>query len=419
MCVQQIKMINILLSMKPKIPELVFIFFVFLLIISVSCKSFGLREETTSLPSKITRSDASFRQEREIIEGNILEKANTEWGPISIKKNTVFSVIYFLNENVGWACNRNFVFKTIDSAKSWQSFPINFVENAEIESIHFTNELQGWLILQDGEAYSEKAQVRIYRTTDGGGTWSLFHLEKSISFRDVYFSENDIWIVGTRAVNPDKRSSNQTIIYYSGKTSEWRDISESFGKLIYDSRYAEGYAPGFGGITVSPDNCVVVVNQVEKIFRSCDNGKTWELINNIGNTKRPEDYYTKYIEVKGDFMWILQSINAIDSGTSTLLTLISANPDEKKKVFSLPNYFSSQAYSISSEEFFLVGKKGSFIEDPNADKGLILHTKDGGKTWNSIFRATEEIKFAQFLPTNPIYIWVLTDKGDLYKLSKI
>jgi photosystem II stability/assembly factor-like uncharacterized protein len=206
------------------------------------------------------------------------------------------------------------------------------------------------------------------------------------------------------------------VIYFSAKFSEWSDISEPLKKLSYDPAYGEDSFPTLARITVKGSNCVLVVNKSEKIFQNCNNGEDWQQIKFVGNFSPLSSYGMKQIGVKDNFMWTLQSAGGIE-GTASLLTIMPDTYNEKIKLVSLPEYFLSYGFSISSQEFFLAGEKIEFPENL-ADKGLILQTRDGGKTWNKIFKTTEKIKFAQFLHLSSINIWILTSKGALHKLTK-
>lgn len=407
--------------MKSKINRFVFSVLALQFLVFASCKSYQTKADIIPLPQQ----DVAIRQEplegRDVIEGEVLENPISEWqvSKILVGKNAKVSAIRFINENIGWACNKNFVYKTVDGGKTWESFPIDFVGKAKISSINFTDDLHGWLILQDSEenGYSTEDQIRIYRTTDGGKTWTFSHAEKPALLDGAYFSGNDGWIIATRFLGYSPQRLVPTVIYFSGETSEWTDVSEGIKNLSYDPAYGEDSLPTLESITSIGANCVAIVNNVEKIFQSCDKGNSWKFIRIVGNFHPLDSYRMKHIDVKDDFMWTLQSAGGIE-GTSSVLTIMPVNPNEKIKLLSLPNYYINYGFSISSQEFFLAGKEARLGENL-ADKGLVLQTIDGGKTWKKLFKVTEEIKFVQFLPSSPTNIWVLTSSGTLRKLTKI
>ena len=93
--------------------------------------------------------------------------------------------IFFIDQNVGWACNQEYypMIKTTDGGNTW--IELNFRGG---RSIKFVNENIGWVCKEtDG----------IYRTTDGGITWNLQHTGVTTPVNSVYLiNDSTGWVVG-------------------------------------------------------------------------------------------------------------------------------------------------------------------------------------------------------------------------------
>lgn len=355
-------------------------------------------------------------------DGKITEKVTSKWitSKIDVKHYNNFSAIHFINEDTGWAVNKNSVVKTEDSGKNWKVFPIDFIKKSRVVSIHFTTNLNGWIVLQEGgdDSYAESDQVKIYRSTNGGKTWNLSVSIKSAVIDDSYFYNDEGWIIATRFLGFHPQRLVPEVYFFSGEISKWNNVSKSLIKLSYDSQYGEDTYPTLARIAFEKNKCVLVVNTVEKIFKSCNKGKSWELERFIRNTKRPSEYGLKEIGSKDDFIWTLQSVGGYYHGGSSLITILPKNSQEESKLLGLSDYYSHQGFSISSDEFFLIARRYD-VNIPNPKyKGLILYTNNGGKTWEKISRIEPEIKVAQLLYSDLSKTFIiLSEEGNIYKVN--
>jgi photosystem II stability/assembly factor-like uncharacterized protein len=78
---------------------------------------------------------------------------------------------YYLNASVGWVVaqmDKTVVFRTTDSGQTWQSASLN--ADYSIRQITFATPRLGWLLSTEGATGNEVADL--FRTTDGGASWS-------------------------------------------------------------------------------------------------------------------------------------------------------------------------------------------------------------------------------------------------------
>lgn len=73
----------------------------------------------------------------------------------------------FVDPQTGWAWGEHSLYTTVDGAKTWQPSPVAFNRSERASVINFVDRQNGWLITIDA-----KNILRMYRTNDGGATWT-------------------------------------------------------------------------------------------------------------------------------------------------------------------------------------------------------------------------------------------------------
>jgi photosystem II stability/assembly factor-like uncharacterized protein len=352
---------------------------------------------------------------------NLKLSLSNDWreNEVIIERGQKISKIYFLDAENGWAYGENKIFRTSDFGKSWVSYPFEIRKNTEVVSLLFTNNSEGWIVLEksDSEDFSQNDEVLIYRSVDGGKTWNLSHSEQSASDAYIYANGKNLWITARRFIGYQPKRLVPIIINFEEAKGGWTDVSESLKGINYDSRYIEGSYPLIRALAFRENNCVLIVNQVGKIFESCDNCDKWSYIKTL---KSADDVSNSIrdIEFNDNYGWILDSSGGFYHGGSTLITIFSSNLDSISHTISLSDYFSGQGFSISPEEFYLTAQKFAIKDKKPKYKGIIIHTQDSGKSWEQIFKSDNAISLAQFFNSKNKVFWILTDKGTLHQLTQ-
>ena len=107
----------------------------FLLFVICSCERHEINSGITVLSPQQTNNNLKKLEEVSSAKaGKVLESEHSDWKSIKIiiGNRESISAITFINERVRWACNKNKIFKTEDSGKTWQSYKIDFVGKGEI-----------------------------------------------------------------------------------------------------------------------------------------------------------------------------------------------------------------------------------------------------------------------------------------------
>lgn len=89
----------------------------------------------------------------------------------TMRGDAALADIFFLDRTTGWAVGeRGVIWHTADGGNEWreQVSPVD----CRLASVWFVNERCGWIVGGAGEPYSEASHAVVLRTMDGGATWS-------------------------------------------------------------------------------------------------------------------------------------------------------------------------------------------------------------------------------------------------------
>lgn len=306
-------------------------------------------------------------------------QAQLQWRPLATAvtnpNNQRFDDVYFINDNVGWAANGAYasVYKTTDGGATWtmQLNEAMLGGNYYFRNIEFLNENIGFLGTLDGV---------VFKTIDGGQNWNPI----------TNFPTNPPAICGLDTVGTSTiygcgaYFSPAYIIKSTDSGATWQYINMSaYANALVEIAFLDeniGYASGAtttGGV----------------ILKTTDGGTTW---NQIYNTN-----------VAGEYVWKLQ---ILPSNSSVIFGSVEANePNVGKMLRSTDNgatwvskplpYASVQGVGFMTENH---GWAGGYRATANLIFP-ILETTDGGDTWvdtgvgsnlNRVFILSDHLAYA-------------------------
>lgn len=381
---------------------LVALLFITVSIVQSCAGPFGLTEkEMTGTEDTVSQTSAS-------ITGLILEKPESGWTMRSslFDRNLKIKACYFLTPEIGWAIGAQTIFKTQDGGNNWAATDLNFINSSEIKFLHFLDEANGRIVLQDGgDEYSDQSQVSVFSTSDGGKEWVLAHFENSSVVTDAYFGNTQTWLVGRKFIGDYPRRLDPLVIKHLNDSNSWKNVAAS--------NYPLGTGPA--QIVAGLDGCLLLADKVGRIARSCDSGGSWEPLAASSNFPPDSSYRLFSVGAGASFVWTLESAGGM-GGSNSVLTIIPQESNQTKVAVSLPGSYLRSAIAVSSREFYLVGK-WSGLNDGTHQFGTILHTVDGGKSWRHVIRTDSPIIAAQFFP-EASQIWLLTADGVMVTLKR-
>ena len=205
---------------------------------------------------------------------------------------------------------------SLQAQPSWKALP-----NAPVNSRHddgfFMNENLGWVV----------GRGTIWKTTNGGNTWSEQFNQGTIYFRSIGFFDSLTGVAGNLGTNEFGGQTDTNLIY---RTTDGGNVWNPINNFL-------GAKPrGICGLNVINDSVIVGVGRVRGpvyFLKSTDKGLTWV-------TKSMSTYAADLMDV----------------------------------------------YFTSPDSGFAVGGNGAPNETSN---GIILHTTDGGEHWQNVFTSSQ------------------------------
>lgn len=262
------------------------------------------------------------------------------------------------------------VLRTLNGGQNWQTSVLTIDNEHEVMGPpDFVNMQDGWLELSSsgGPAAGSEA-VEIYRTTDGGQTWSkvsattneqpngglpLGGIKSGISFKDTqngwatanYYASDNAWLYVT---------------HDGGKT--WQKQSLPLNPSASNSEYDTTPPVFIGNDGLLPVHVSGSAQPVLDFYITHDGGQTW-----TSEPLAPFNSMNTYV-VDMAHAW------ATDTNSNVFYRTVSGGVSWQKE--------QSATQTINALSF-INDSEGWAIGSPN-DKPLLLHTADGGQTWQRI-----------------------------------
>ena len=284
----------------------------------------------------------------------------------------------FFNSQVAWIVTQGTnsanptaieVLRTLNGGQNWQSQTLtNDNQHELLGPPDFVNMQDGWLeLVSNGGPGAGSEAVEIYRTTDGGQSWSKVSattneqpngglptggIKTGISFKDTlngwatatYYATNNAWLYAT---------------HDGGKT--WQKQSLPLVSGTSGGEYDTTPPVFFGNNGLLPVHVFATNNSVLDFYITHNGGQTW--------TAQPLASFNSTNAYVADMAhaW------ATDTNNVFYRTLNGGISWQKEQ---------SAGQTISALSF-INDNEGWAIGSPN-NKPLLLHTTDGGQTWQHI-----------------------------------
>ena len=273
------------------------------------------------------------------------------------------------------------IYKSLDGGKNWIAMGLEKTRHIHRVIIDPTNPDVVY-VAAIGSPWGEHPERGVYKTTDGGKTWS------NILFANNKTGAADLVMDPT---NPNKliaamwEHKREPWFFNSGGEGSGLHITHDGGKTWKQLNDEDGLPKGnLGriGIAIAPNKPNIVYALIESkknaLYKSTDGGFKWKKVNDnssgrgsggIGN--RP--FYYSDIRVDPD------NENRIFS----VFTYVNVSEDGGKSFSALmPAYGVSNGVHPDHHAWWIHPNNGQFMIDGN-DGGMNI-TKDGGKTWRFI-----------------------------------
>ena len=315
------------------------------------------------------------------------------WQAEKLPLDTINYFVMHSDGLVGFIKNKNTVYRTTDGSLSWEQMPLEGISKkidgyeVVLERIHFKTRDTLFLVLTN-----KVNGKRIYKSCDCGVSWK--EVAKDIQPRYTLLSgflNNIHW-----------RNENEGYFYGQGQFVKTIDGGDSWTMVNYsDAEYEK-----INWLMCSYKNGTAIIaeqqNSTNRLFFSKDgNPQNREnvLLLNIG--EKIQEVNGVLYAVQGDYLW--QSIDSAKTWNSTLIKE-GANITSQGMYFydnnvgvtiskNLTSYVTTdggetwkkyvhgggEGFSRSYDGLYVKSEKEVFV---GGNTGRLLHSSDGGKTWN-------------------------------------
>lgn len=197
--------------------------------------------------------------------------AIAQWQSQRIGTDASFRAVSMAGPEVVWIGGTKGTFvHTTDGGKTWQTGTVPDASACDFRDVQAIN-AQTAFLMSAGPA--EKGQARIYKTTDGGQTWSLqFQTQQT----GVFFDGMDFWDDDHGIVFSDPVNNKWFILTTEDGGKTWQPVPESALPLMQPGEAA--FAASGSSLVVQGKRNVWIASgggTAGRVFRSTDRGKTW------------------------------------------------------------------------------------------------------------------------------------------------
>jgi len=282
------------------------------------------------------------------------------------------------------------VYKSIDGGNTWSFKGLGETRNIHRVLINPKNSDEVYIGAQ-GAAWGESEHRGVYKTTDGGNSWKkVLYIDKKTGIGELVMDPR----------NPDKLIANMwefrrwPWFFKSGGKSSGMHITFDGGETWEKRTDKDGLPKGdLGrmGIAIAPSNPKLIYALIESkknaLFKSVDGGFKWEKVSDKNIGGRPFYYAEIYID----------PVN--ENRIYNLHTYVTVSNDGGKSFESLMTAYGANGVHPDHHAFWGHPKNPNFIIEGN-DGGLNI-SYDRGKTW----RFVENLPVAQFYHINYDMDW--------------
>jgi hypothetical protein len=338
--------------------------------------------------------------------------SGSEWKVARILSNeTPVKGFHFIDETNGWAVSRNAVSRTSDAGATWRSFPVSFVGEGRVESLHFSSKVSGWMILNDNsEQPTQRSRARIYRTVDGGHHWTLLYQEDSITIDGSVLIDDGIWVIATRALNDGRTES---LIARLIEVPEGSYAKPPSNLHVMNPVEDKSTLAPFVRI-IAEKKCVLLIDQAERLYKTCSAGDNWSFLGMLDNFPSASSFGIKTLGTMPDEgYFVVQSTGGMN-GPASVLSVVPGDTQKPRETVSFQNYSFSDASLSSIDGWFLAGKKSDFPNDSRYF-GTLLYSSDKGCSWSEIYSGNVDVRKVRVITQGTLVL--LDSVGNVYRLT--
>ncbi len=316
-----------------------------------------------------------------------------QWSKQNAGTEASFRSICATSSKVVWAGGtKGTILKTTDAGQHWQVIRVQGAETLDFRDIYGANEHIAFA-MSAGEA--EKNAARIYKTIDGGNTWTIvFETHEKGAFFDSF----DFWNEKEGVLIGDPVDDKPFILRTLDGGQTWHRIAKDKLPVI---KQGEASFAASGTCVITRNKKKAWINTQSRVFYTTDKGETWQVAETPFTQGLTSGIFGLHfysdkdgIATGGDYKEdkkVSDNIAITHDGGKTWALLPQAKPDGLKE----------SSWVLSDKSLLVVGTSGTGLSD------------DMGKTWKAI---DNEAFHAVSCYKNDC--WAIGGKGNLAKWRK-
>ena len=331
----------------------------------------------------------------------------------------------FVTGQKGWANAGGSLYRTSDGGATWSRLTFTVDERSEISSFTFADESRGWLAVTKHrymERYGLGNSSQIWATDDGGDTWhKQADFPDEVILRQLSFlNANDGFAIGARVVDqpPEQGPPYDEILVLS--TSDggrvWTDFSEGAKAEITKQMGAPAdYA--FSLHWRSPTHGFLLT-QYGRILQTSDGAKTWKTIVTFKH-ERPDGYVSSvgYYKLIFDTAQRLRVIGGAMGDEGYWADLVVRGDDNSWRSYELLLNPIHDAIFLSRDDLVACGQSRRSSDKRPELSGVILRSMDSGQNWEIIYRSKLNETFVSLIQINNREFYAVSDRGTFLKFA--
>jgi photosystem II stability/assembly factor-like uncharacterized protein len=319
------------------------------------------------------------------VDGGLSWTVVTPKDALIIPQGNTSPTLTVYNDDIAWLANPPsstipdmIVYRTRNGGQSWIASTVSKDPNVEVISMQFLDQQHGSLLLSNGGVAMGREAVSIYKTKDGGTSWTSILEMNPLNERQglpfggskngiSFANEHNAWITGfSHASGVWLYTTHDAGLHWKSASLEVPEKFTAYSVTTFPPTFfskANGIFP------------VMFINEGQLFYRTSDNGITWKVTTPIFPAIGTS-FSWSFLDVMHGFATDGNKVFITKDGAITWKTI---EPDDTfKQSF-------SDSKSITSLDF--VSEKVGWIVMVSSSKDpefLLLKTTDGGFTWMKI-----------------------------------
>ncbi|MCD6017070.1 MAG: hypothetical protein K0S53_191 [Bacteroidetes bacterium] len=280
--------------------------------------------------------------------------------------------IYFFNAQTGYALKNDTIFKSTDGGTTWNDLPNSFNPYTQINDIRFISPDTGLIYVT--EAISFAYPVSIYRTTNGGQSWSSIlgpYDGSDISFHmaaqnDWYFHVTSQWLSpATDSIIHTVNGGNSFTKTGNTNTVQYNQVTNNL--ILYKDSTSS--------------------NQENLFYKSTDGGASWTLL--LTDSTADASFMDRQFLSSSNGYVLLYQYNATDNIESKIYK--TTNGGQNWISYDLP------AAITAPQDMHFADISTGYIISNASGHSEIFKTINGGQTWALDFSGNANEYFTWYM----------------------